>query len=75
MVLFVLQHLLHPSLIMLHVIFKSFFKKSSYFIQGVQRRPGGASSIGMHTSVTQNEDGYSKKHDFLLDVNSSADGF
>jgi hypothetical protein len=43
MVLFVLPHLLHPSQIVLHVIFKSFFKKSTFFLQGVQGRPGGAS--------------------------------
>jgi hypothetical protein len=43
MVLFVLLHLLHPSQIVLHVIFKSFFQKKYIFIQGVQGRPGGAS--------------------------------
>ena len=62
MVLFVLQHLLHPSQIMLHVIFKSFFKKSSNILQGIQGSPGGSSTIlTYHSAASRLKPSYAIK--------------
>jgi hypothetical protein len=63
MVLFVLLHLLHPSSqIMLHVIFKSFFKKSSNILQGIQGSPGGSSTIlTYHSAASRLKPSYAIK--------------